>query len=326
MQTCDVCKLRHQKCSGGRPSCSHCQLRNLYCVYSTIPAHKVNRSVVRRRDSVLDAQNAAEANNNNKNSALPPVQARDPVPPSNPEIRPKPSSRDERPRILARPSSTQALAPRSAVTASLQYFVRAVTTILLGEDDNERPTRSDNSTEHDQLKATHVWKPVEPRKFELLEREHLPPKSYSQSLLNSFLEGPNKLIYICDPLMSQAQLNQLYDKNITVENELVALIFLQLAVGAQVTDQVTEEICDVWYESGRAKMDKAMENDQDSWLWVLQANLLICLHFMVSKPSNCYITLGMFSCVSSHCLARCLPRACRFCHSSGSDISVGSPV
>lgn len=41
-QTCDVCKSRHQKCSGTRPSCANCELRNLQCVYSEKSASTFN--------------------------------------------------------------------------------------------------------------------------------------------------------------------------------------------------------------------------------------------------------------------------------------------
>jgi hypothetical protein len=48
-QTCDVCKLRHQRCDSSRPSCQYCALRDLECVYSRTPAHKITGSSVRRR-------------------------------------------------------------------------------------------------------------------------------------------------------------------------------------------------------------------------------------------------------------------------------------
>ena len=54
-QTCDICKLRHQKCNSVRPSCDYCQLRSLECTYSHIQAHKIDQSVVRRKSSAPDA-------------------------------------------------------------------------------------------------------------------------------------------------------------------------------------------------------------------------------------------------------------------------------
>ena len=33
--TCDVCKSRHQKCSGEQSGCSNCKLRGISCSYST---------------------------------------------------------------------------------------------------------------------------------------------------------------------------------------------------------------------------------------------------------------------------------------------------
>jgi hypothetical protein len=51
-QTCDICKLRHQKCNSARPSCYYCQMRGLQCKYSTTQAHKVDQSVVRRKSVI----------------------------------------------------------------------------------------------------------------------------------------------------------------------------------------------------------------------------------------------------------------------------------
>lgn len=48
-QTCDICKLRHQKCNSARPSCYYCQMRGLQCKYSTTQAHKVDQSAIRRK-------------------------------------------------------------------------------------------------------------------------------------------------------------------------------------------------------------------------------------------------------------------------------------
>src|SRR6266536_3740863 len=48
-QTCDACKLKHQKCNGVRPTCHQCQCRGLHCTYSTIRKHKTNHSGARRQ-------------------------------------------------------------------------------------------------------------------------------------------------------------------------------------------------------------------------------------------------------------------------------------
>ena len=48
-QTCDTCKLRHQKCNGTRPTCHHCALRGLQCNYSNTQAHKIDPAAVRRK-------------------------------------------------------------------------------------------------------------------------------------------------------------------------------------------------------------------------------------------------------------------------------------
>jgi hypothetical protein len=47
-RTCDVCKYRHQRCSGDVQSCHHCELAGLECTYSTRPARDIDVSVTRR--------------------------------------------------------------------------------------------------------------------------------------------------------------------------------------------------------------------------------------------------------------------------------------
>ena len=42
-QTCDTCKVRHQKCNGARPQCSNCELRSLNCSYSTVRSRVSDR-------------------------------------------------------------------------------------------------------------------------------------------------------------------------------------------------------------------------------------------------------------------------------------------
>lgn len=44
MQTCDMCKSRHQKCSGGQPRCTNCELRGINCTYSNLRTHRLDRA------------------------------------------------------------------------------------------------------------------------------------------------------------------------------------------------------------------------------------------------------------------------------------------
>ena len=288
LQTCDVCKLRHQKCSGERPRCSHCELRNLQCVYSNVPAHKVDRSVIRRSSSIRPGRNATRRVFNS-----PPASVREAAVASDSsstgrEDTPSQGTPDVHKNQL--PAKTQA--PRSAATASLQYFVGAIRLILLG-DDGEDTSRPQSSAKMDGPYPSSVWKGPDVQPSKLIERDELPPKEYSQALLNAFLDGPNKFIYVCDPIESQRQLDLLYDFNIPIREDLLALIYLQLSLGAQFTDDMTELTCSAWYESGRSKMEVALERDQECWLWVAQAMLLTCLYSVVAKPSMCWIALGM---------------------------------
>ncbi|KAF2204626.1 hypothetical protein GQ43DRAFT_468930 [Delitschia confertaspora ATCC 74209] len=63
---CNVCKLRYQKCSSDRSPCTHCRLRNLPHIYTSVSlAHKADGSVVARKDSAVDAHIASKAINTN---------------------------------------------------------------------------------------------------------------------------------------------------------------------------------------------------------------------------------------------------------------------
>jgi len=288
LQTCDVCKLRHQKCSGERPRCSHCELRNLQCVYSNVPAHKVDRSVIRRSSSIRPGRNATRRVFNSPPASVSEAAVASDSSSTGREETPSQGTPDVHKNQL--PAKTQA--PRSAATASLQYFVGAIRLILLG-DGGENASRPQSSAKMDGPYPSSVWKGPDVRPSKLIERDELPPKEYSQALLNAFLDGPNKFIYVCDPFESQRQLDLLYDFNIPMREDLLALIYLQLSLGAQFTDDMTELTCSAWYESGRSKMEVALERDQECWLWVAQAMLLTCLYSVVAKPSMCWIALGM---------------------------------
>lgn len=58
-QTCDTCKLRHQKCTGTRPTCHHCALRGLQCTYSNKQAHKIDAVAVPRKSQASDSSSSS---------------------------------------------------------------------------------------------------------------------------------------------------------------------------------------------------------------------------------------------------------------------------
>ncbi|KAF2201958.1 hypothetical protein GQ43DRAFT_462745 [Delitschia confertaspora ATCC 74209] len=288
MQTCDVCKLRHQKCSGDRPSCTHCQLRNLHCIYSSIPAHKVDRSVVKRKDSVVDANTTSKRTHETLS-----VPGQGKLPP-NFNLSGEQSSNAEGTTLGRRPSPHKARPPRSAATASLQYLVAAIRLLILGEEEGENRMELRNPPSPDHTTTTQFWKSADGRPHKLLEREDIiHHKQYYQTLLDAFLDGPNKFIFICDPAESRLQFAKLYDEDNEVHDDLLALIFLQLSLGAQCMDGINDVECALLHESGHGRIESALEQtDQECWLWVIQAFLLSCLYGVVTRPSRCYINIG----------------------------------
>jgi hypothetical protein len=125
-----------------------------------------------------------------------------------------------------------------------------------------------------------------------LDRSALPPKARLQLLLDSFLDGPNKMISICEPLESQNQLDSLYGQSENISDASLCLILLQLAVGARNLGIIPDQVCSTFYEGGRRAMDSGIENMQSNWLWVVQAHILDCIYSMNGKPHMCWLVLG----------------------------------
>jgi hypothetical protein len=124
-----------------------------------------------------------------------------------------------------------------------------------------------------------------------LDRSALLPKARLQTLLDSFLEGPNKMVSICEPLESQSQLDNLYGQSENISDASLCLILLQLAVGARNLG-VIPQVCSTLYEGRRRVMDSGIENIQSNWLWVVQAHVLDCIYSMNGKPHTCWLVLG----------------------------------
>jgi hypothetical protein len=113
-----------------------------------------------------------------------------------------------------------------------------------------------------------------------------------QHLLDSFLEGPNKIIFVCDPLESRNQLDELYYRTEDISHASLSLIFLQLSIGAQNLGVVPHQTCSTFYETGRKALEIGIEKSRMDWLWVVQANVLDCIYSMNDKPHMCWVVLG----------------------------------
>ena len=125
-----------------------------------------------------------------------------------------------------------------------------------------------------------------------LDRNALPPQARLQHLLDCFLDGPNRMISVCEPSESQNQLNDLYRRGEAISDASLSVILLQLAIGAQSVGGIPDRICSTFYESGRRAMETGIEKIRTDWLWVVQAHVLDCMFSMNAGPNMCWVILG----------------------------------
>jgi hypothetical protein len=170
----------------------------------------------------------------------------------------------------------------------VQYFVAVVARTLLGDGAEPALSLAAPSGYVEEIDPALQSRGLGARALYPLDRSALPPKAQLQSLLDSFLDGPNKMIFICEPLESQDQLDNLYSQSENISDASLCLILLQLAVGARNLHQVSS----TFYEGGRRAIDSAIEKIRSNWLWVVQAHLLDCIYSMNAKPNMCWLVLG----------------------------------
>jgi hypothetical protein len=254
-KTCDLCKMRHQRCNSSQP-CSYCIDRDILCVYSTTPTNQLTASSVRRLASRAETP------------SLPGTEQRSPN----------------------RETSGEEF-PASPFKGSLQYFVDVLGEALL-DDSEDRSALSFAvcSGYTDATDAKDRWR--ESATHAIYSRYNLPPETQLQSFLDSFLDGPNKIIFACEPSESQSQLDDLYYQSKDINHTSLSLILLQVAIGAQTLGGIPHETCSNLYESGRRFMEVGIERTPGDWLWVVQAHILDCIYSMNAKPKMCWVILG----------------------------------
>jgi hypothetical protein len=184
------------------------------------------------------------------------------------------------------------LSPASPFKASLEYFVAVLGRTLLDGDGAESTLSAISSRYADETDTTGQWKGVGAHTIYPFDRNALPPKAQLQSLLDSFLDEPNKMVFVCEPSESQSQLDDLYCRSKDISHASLSLILLQLSIGAQNLEGVPHQTCSAFYESGRKAMEIGIEKTRTNWLWVVQAHMLDCIYSMNAKPNMCWVVLG----------------------------------
>jgi hypothetical protein len=120
----------------------------------------------------------------------------------------------------------------------------------------------------------------------------LPPKEHARRWLMIFLNGPNKLFRICDPLESQQLLDALYSSEDGIDRIPKCLILFQLATGARFTEDTNEHIYTAIYDSAWALLDECLEREEGVLLWMVPALLVSCVYAINLHPKTCWLTLG----------------------------------
>jgi hypothetical protein len=175
----------------------------------------------------------------------------------------------------------------------VQHFVAVVARTLLDGDGAESAlSLAAPSRYAEEIDPAPQSRELGARALYPLDRSALPPKAQLQSLLDSFLDGPNKMIFICEPLESQNLLDNLYNQSANIGDASLCLILLQLAVGARNLGVIPRRVSSAFYEGGRRAIDSAIEKIRSNWLWVVQAHLLDCIYSMNAKPNTCWLVLG----------------------------------
>ena len=119
--------------------------------------------------------------------------------------------------------------PVSPYKATLQYLVAVLSRLLLEGEEKESTLLLAISTARavgTDAKSGLVSSGADSMQY--LDRFTLPPKLQTQSLLDAFFSGPNRMVFVCDPSVSQMQFDELYHSPTTISHESFCLLLLPL--------------------------------------------------------------------------------------------------
>ncbi|KAH8804525.1 hypothetical protein F5884DRAFT_859157 [Xylogone sp. PMI_703] len=296
-QTCDICKARHQKCNGVRPTCNNCELRGLNCSYSGIrptrpsessssssSQHKSSRvdstllNSDRGRLAITDSQYARLRDQllddilrgfYSKGDSLTPSQS---------------AAGQVHDRL-----DTDAAAQFQVGNASLSQFHQQITELIkasIPPDASQIPPTG-SSTEGDQHSRPPLMQNTSHARR--IMADSLPDRHKAQRLLDMFFNYQNSIFYVCSQDEAQAQLQLMFQDTGQVSLAWFCQMFLMFAVGAQFDDEDDDE-GQTYYELGRKYMDDALDINPDRNHWVVRAMLLICFY----QPATKWTTLWMY--------------------------------
>ncbi|RFU29834.1 hypothetical protein B7463_g6509, partial [Scytalidium lignicola] len=298
-QTCDICKARHQKCNGVRPTCNNCELRGLNCSYSGIrpprasdqggssssssSQHKSSRvdSTILNNDrgrlAITDGQ-YARLRDQLLDDILRGFYSRG---------EPVTSSHIVQGQVNDRQDSDVA-AQFQIGNASLSQFHQQITDLLkasIPPDSQGSPTGQPSAGDQ------HADPPLmrNTSHARRILADSLPDRHKAQRLLDMFFNYQNSIFYVCAREEAQAQLHLMFQDTGQVSLAWFCQMFLIFAVGAQFDDQDEDEGL-AYHDLGRKYMDDALDINPDKNLWVVRAMLLICFY----QPATKWTTLWMY--------------------------------
>ncbi|OCL12711.1 hypothetical protein AOQ84DRAFT_385924 [Glonium stellatum] len=307
-QTCDVCKLRHQKCNGVRPSCYYCLLRGLQCNYSRKKPRRTDQSDARRKSSTTEPLLPISSSPQTrppealeKSVALQNYQkVHDILTRELASLDLPVKRKDQLSRAIAEKLSKQLDSGTSDLLRSSQGFATEATSnhlaITLGQVlaselglDANKVLEIVNMDPKKDINVSSAWTIPGPATS---PHEVHPNKFEARAWVDAFLNGPNKLFYVCDPLQSHEFIDALYDPDKEISPISNCLVSFQIALGALFTDNISDRIADSWYDRARRLMEDCIENEETAPLWIIQALLLSTIYSMNSKPKMCWLSLS----------------------------------
>jgi hypothetical protein len=123
----------------------------------------------------------------------------------------------------------------------------------------------------------------------------VPPKDDAQRWLKAYLDGPNKLCPICEPAESQQLLLSFYCPEGGINRIAKSLLFFQLAIGAQFTEDTSEDVYSALYQRAWQQMEVCIQKENELLLWIVPLLLLGCLYSVTVQPTSCWLTLGTYN-------------------------------
>ncbi|KAG8526647.1 uncharacterized protein KY384_008076 [Bacidia gigantensis] len=248
---CDQCKSRRRLCDAAKPVCVMCSVENLQCSYGDLSSpgsDQLGPLVPGANQLVGDVEKIRHSHNLSKS---PEAQTEDAV-------------------VMQEPicSSPQAL------TQQIEELLREATPAFSGPSQAVGDSaRANLAPAPDQL-GTHN---------KLLNPFDYYANSTTKTYMRLFLQRVNSIFYLFDEETLEPQFATAINKSSNISNEEMSEICLVLALGAQISNDSSDNTTIMWYENGRRYLD---DEDWSNSLRIMRLTALISLYHIGERPNT----------------------------------------